>query len=239
VTPSPPYYLAFETSSACGEIALGQGQSVLQTITFSGPRKHASEFLPAIDALCQNANIKPAAIATVFVSIGPGSFTGLRIGVTAARFIAFATGASIVAVPTLDVIAQNALDATPVPKNVAVLLDAKRQHVFTATFIHQNGAYLPTCDAHEAPPETFLKQLDSSTAVLGEGVKYHEDAVRASGLPVLPEQSWPPRAATLYALGYAMSQQGEFTEFRKLVPHYIRPPEAEEKWQERFGTKTS
>ncbi len=237
MTPPTAYHLAFETSSACGEIALGQGPEVLQTIVFTGPRKHASEFLPAIDTLCKNASIKPSDIASVFVSIGPGSFTGLRIGVTAARFVAFATGATIAAVPTLDIIAQNALDQAP--PRIAVLLDAKRQHVFTATFELQNGKYLPTCEAHEAEPETFLKSLDQSTAVLGEGVKYHEAAVRASGLSVLPEESWPPRAKTLYDLGYTMSKQGKFTEMKKLVPHYIRPPEAEEKWQERFGNKKS
>ncbi len=239
MTSTNTYHLAFETSSARGEIALGRGRDVLQTTTFSGPRKHASEFLPTIDTLCRKADVNPSAITSVFVSIGPGSFTGLRIGVTAARFIAYATGASIVAVPTLEVIAQNALDVDPTPPTIVVLLDAKRQHVFTATFKPLDGAYISTCNAQEADPQVFLKQLDRTSAVLGEGVKYHETAVRASGLRVLPESTWPPRAATLYHLGYAMSQQGKFTDFRSLVPHYIRPPEAEEKWEERFGAKSS
>ena len=105
------YGLAFETSGALGAVALGRGPDVLDVRQFSGPRRHAVEFLPTIDAICRSNAVTASQIERVYVSSGPGSFTGLRIGVTAARMISLANDARIVAVPTLEVIAQNALRA--------------------------------------------------------------------------------------------------------------------------------
>lgn len=222
--------LAFETSTARGSIALGRGRQVLETRQFSAPRKHAVEFLPTIESLCHGYGIKPAAIRWVFVSIGPGSFTGLRIGVTAARMLALATGASIVAVPTAEAIAENALDATTPPRFVAVLLDAKRSRVFAATFSLIRGAYVPVSEPMEAEPGDYLGRQDPSCAVIGEGVAYHRPAVEASRMDILPETLWPPRAETVYRLGFTRAARGDVSNRRTLVPLYIRPPEAEEKF---------
>ena len=126
--------LAIETSGASGSVAIGRGRNLLGAQRFTRPRAHAAEFLPSIETLCREHGIKPAEIAWVFVSAGPGSFTGLRIGITAARTLALAVGARIVALPTLEVIAQNALDLAEPPPRVAVMLDAKRARVYTATF---------------------------------------------------------------------------------------------------------
>ena len=128
------YALAFETSSAQGCVALGCGPKVLEAARFTKARAHAAEFLPTIDALCRAHDAEPQRIEWVFVSAGPGSFTGLRIGITAARMIALAVGARVVAIPTLEVIAQNALDSPTPPDQVAVILDAKRRRVYSATF---------------------------------------------------------------------------------------------------------
>ncbi len=233
--------LAVETSGAIGSIALGTGSRILATNVFDRPRAHAVEFFPAIELLCRNHGIAPGDIHELYVSSGPGSFTGLRIGITAVRTIAFATGARIVAVPTLEVIAQNAAEADPPPETLAVILDAKRRHVYTAVFHREasNGdsgagaesfGYVPLTDPVEAEPKEFLAVQDRSCAVLGEGVLYHREAIERSGLRVLPESAYRPRAEIVYRLGRIRAAQGEFSEPRLLIPTYIRPPEAEEKW---------
>jgi len=231
------YALAFETSCAIGEVALARGTALLETVGFDRPRAHTTDFLPTIQTLCKNHNLEPEQVERVYVSAGPGSFTGLRIGVTAARMIAFAHGASIVAVPTLEVIAQNALAVADPPDEIAVVLDAKRKRVYAATFKYENGAYVATALPAEVDPRAFLDATSPKCHVLGEGVLYHRDVITASGRPVLDESHYQPLAATVASLGYQMAQRGELTDPRLLIPVYIRPPEAEEKWAQRHADK--
>ncbi len=259
------YGLAFETSSALGEVALGRGSEVIEVRRFSGPRRHAVEFLPTIEGICQSNHVRPSRIGSVYVSCGPGSFTGLRIGITAARMMGLALEAHIVAVPTLEVIAQNAMHVGPgdlttgsvgdrtdaqrlrrrpergqrssqPPDRVAVVLDAKRRRVYTAAFVRQDDRYVAVSDPVETDPVDFLaaqRAIDESCAVLGEGVLYHREAVAASRLPILPEWLYPPRAETVYHLGVSRASEGRFIDRHLLIPTYIRPPEAEEKWTAR------
>ncbi len=224
------YGLAFETSSAIGSVAIGHGIEVLESRTLSRPKAHAIEFLPTIKALCEAHQVEPFQIERLYVSSGPGSFTGLRISVTAARMLAFGVRTKLVAVPTLEVIAQNALQADPPPSRVAVILDAKRGRVYVAAFTRQNGTFVATTDPIEAEPFEFLSSQPRDCAVLGEGVLYHRSAVEKSGRAILPESLYRPEAETVYRLGFAMSQRDGFSDRRNLVPTYIRPPEAEEVW---------
>ena len=225
------YALAFETSSAVGSVAIGHGAELLESRILTRPKAHAVEFLPTVKALCDAHHVEPTCIDRVFVSVGPGSFTGLRIGVTAARMIALGVDARIVAVPTLDVIAQNAVEADPPPSHVVVVLDAKRSRVYTAAFVLQGGAYLATGEAIEADPFEFLSAQPDDCAVFGEGVLYHRPAIERSNRRILPESLYRPRAETVYRLGFARAERGEFSDQRALVPTYIRPPEAEEVWE--------
>ena len=236
------YTLAFETSSAVGSVAIGRGAEVLESRTLSRPKAHAQSaarpvslvatcFLPTIKALCEAHQVEPTHIERVYVSAGPGSFTGLRMGVTAARMIALGVGARVVAVPTLDVIAQNALDADPSPPRVVVVLDAKRNRVYTAAFIRQGGAYVATSEAIEFHPYEFLAAQPDVCAVLGEGVLYHRPAIERSNQRILPESLYRPRAETVYRLGLDLAERDGFSDPRTLVPTYIRPPEAEEVWE--------
>jgi tRNA threonylcarbamoyladenosine biosynthesis protein TsaB len=241
--------LAIETSSASGSVAIGRGRNLLGAHRFSQPRAHALEFLPSIDRLCRTHGVQPAEIARVLVSAGPGSFTGLRIGITAARTLALATGACIVALPTLEVIAQNAVDLPAPPPTVCVILDAKRARVYAATFALESLSeprtsvradsphpqYVAVDNPREADPRTYLATQRSDCAVLGEGVSYHQAAVSGSGLRVLAKELFAPRVETVYRLGFERASRGLFVAPRDLVPVYIRPPEAEEVWAARHG----
>src|SRR5262249_14540992 len=150
---------------------------------------------------------------------------------------AFATGAGVVAIPTLEVIAQNALNVASLPDRVAVVLDAKRKRVYTATFERRDSRYVPLNDPRETEPSEYLTAQTRRCAVLGEGVAYHREAVEASGLLVLPENIYLPRAETVYRLGAERAQTGQSVSPRDLIPIYIRPPEAEEVWNSRYGVR--
>ena len=129
-----PLIMAIETSGRQGSVALARGPVVLAESGFSTDREHARELLPTLDKLCREQGWRPSEIEQCYVSIGPGSFTGLRVAVTFARHLALAGGARIVAVPTLEVIAENCAILEPPPAHVAVILDAKRGQVFAAVY---------------------------------------------------------------------------------------------------------
>lgn len=231
--------LGIETSGALGSVALGLGDTVCGKYDFATPRAHAVDFLPAIARLCRFHDVAPADLAYVFLSIGPGSFTGLRIAVSAARMIALSTHAKIVGVPTLTVIAQNANLLPQPPATVTVLLDAKRQRVYAASFRRISGIY--RCDAvpEEVDPGAFLATRPDSCPILGEGVLAHREVTKRSGLVVLPKDLYRARAETVYALGLRMAKNGEIVHPRLLVPDYIRRPEAEERWEQRQADGTA
>ncbi len=214
-----------------GSVALGDGLGRSVSARLSGDMKHTSELLPAVERLLREQNWKADSLTDVFVSIGPGSFTGLRIGVTVARTLGWSVGARIVAVPTLDVIARNALQVDPVPAHVAVILDAKRKQIFTNAFDLTDGRCRPLFDACLANPREFLARCPHPLAVLGEGIDYHREAIADSRVDVLPRESWPARAEHVLTIGLELADAGRFTLPGDLLPLYIRRPEAEEKWE--------
>ena len=107
-----PLILAIETSGRLGSVALAQGDKLLAESHFSGPMRHSAEIFPAITELLSKFSKKPDQIEQVYISAGPGSFTGLRIAVTFAKTLALANNSKIVAVDTLDCITAN---VSPIP----------------------------------------------------------------------------------------------------------------------------
>ncbi len=126
--------LAIETTGRVGSVCVASGATVLAREALPSDARHAGGLHAAIDHLVRGQGWAPDSLNEVYVSAGPGSFTGARIGITVARTLAWSTGVKIVRVPTVDVLAHNALRAERPPEYVAVVLDAKRSQIFTALF---------------------------------------------------------------------------------------------------------
>lgn len=236
--------LAIETSSQVGSVALCEGPALVAQQSFSHGLLNAARVLPLIEEMCRQHGIGARDIGAVAVSIGPGSFTGLRIGVTLAKTLAFATGAKLIAVPTLPVIASNApADA----QWVMPILDAKRDQVFAGLYrrgkqIAERAEQKATLDEVEPPQLLHLPELlaraPRPVLVLGEGVKYHMqhlvDVAKpgASGsVSIAPEELWWPRASTVAHLALHLREAGAYADPYKLTPLYIRKPEAQERME--------
>jgi len=228
---NPPVCLAWDTSTDFGAIAIGRGARTLATRTFCGPRRHAVEFVPTLAALCEAQGVTPEDVDQLYVGVGPGSFTGLRIGIAVARTLALVSRAKIVAVPTLQAVACNALGLADPPERVAVIIDAHRNHAYAAVYQRAGAEYSQVRGPAEVSPDSFLASLDRQTAVVGEGVARFRGAVDASGLRVLPDRLFPPDVEVVYRLGAQRAGDGGFVGPRELVPQYVRPPEAEETWR--------
>ncbi len=229
--------LAVETSGRSGSVALGTGSAIERVLYFETPRNHGAELLPAVDRVCRDADISPGALDALYVSGGPGSFTGLRVGITFARALALSGDVRIVRVPTLDVVAQNALEADDRPQHVGVVLDAKRNKVYAAAYVLRGKCYERLDDAAERDPVEFFDSIPRPAAILGEGIGYIRQAVTESGLRVLPEALHAARAEHVYRLGHELATAGAYDDAFSLIPIYVRRPEAEEVWEKRHGTR--
>ena len=241
-----PRALAIETSARIGSIAAVEDDRVLAEEQFEHGLAHAAQIIPIIDRLCRAQNWSPRDLEELYISIGPGSFTGLRIGVTLAKTMSLSTGVKLVAVPTSRVLVEN---APPDARHVIIVLDAKREQIFTACYQRASISPSPLNPGEgrdEGDGEGWLERepahLDSLTAMLeraprpvhllGEGIPYHEKFIPHEDASVIitPEELCRPRAAIVARLGIDLARRGDFADPDRLTPIYIRKPEAEEKF---------
>jgi len=234
--PQQSVTIAIETSSRIGSVALGLQGNLLSEFTFSKPLRHSSELLPAIQSLLDQQGLTPHQIEQVFISIGPGSFTGLRIAVATAKAMALANKAKIVTVSTLDTIATNATTkATDQARSIATIVDAKRNKFFVA------GYRAPTSESpqHQVPekilndclmtPHEFgdvFVPMNGPVALLGDGLVFYADLFASDQVTLLDPSFWSPRAAAVFSLGQKKAEQGLFSDPLTLCPNYLRSPQA-------------
>ncbi len=188
----------------------------------------ARTLIPAMRRILTDARIAPAKIARVAVAAGPGSFTGLRIGVTAAKTMAYAAGSKLVALNTLDVLAAPVLEAEP-GHRVWALLDAQRNELFAACYDPSPERIWGASDATKLlSADDWLAGLRPGDRVVGPVVAKYADRLPA-GVLVATEQQCQPSAQVVGRLGAQMLDRGLECDPFQLVPYYHRLSAAEEK----------
>jgi tRNA threonylcarbamoyl adenosine modification protein YeaZ len=254
-----PLILAVETSGRLGSVALAIGDELLTAETFSAPMRHSAELFPAICRLLADRERKPEDIEHIYISIGPGSFTGLRIAATFAKIMHLANNnVKIVAVDTLDVIAANVINLTADTttrdsshesramnhERIAAILDAKRSQFFIAVYQRtsderratNHGIWKKTFPDALMTADEFLDNFarkENPIWLLGEGLVYHKDRFKADGVYFLDEVHWYPNASKLHRLGYKLALAGQFADPLTLTPTYLRKPDVTEKRKRR------
>ena len=231
-----PLILAVETSGRQGSVAIARGPTFLSRKQFSGPMRHSAEIFPAITGLLEQFGKKPDDIEQVYISVGPGSFTGLRIAVTLAKTMALANQVKIVAVDTLDAIAANIINFTTENtennlrsgERLGVIIDAKRGQFFIAVYDKTRDAVWQKISPDSLmTAEDFLDRFaDKPIALIGEGLVYYKDQFSNPAVRALDEKHWNPSAANVYRLGWVLAKQGQFADAISLVPNYLRGPDA-------------
>lgn len=226
---SPLKTLAIDTSLKGGSIACFLGSDLLGAEFLDSRLSTAARLTPTLKALLTRIDWKPAEIQLVGVSVGPGSFTGLRIGVMTAKAIAYVTGAKVVGVNTLSAIAQR---APQTPSDLHVLMDAQRNQLFHARFVSEDdAAWNKAAPTAIVDWEPLLESLDEGSMVTGPALRGHEDRIPA-GVQIMDEAYWSPTAEAVGRIALAQYHAGKTTDFWKLQPNYYRKSAAEEKLEQ-------
>jgi tRNA threonylcarbamoyladenosine biosynthesis protein TsaB len=223
--------LALETSGYSGDVALLVDDRVVAEVTLPEEKRTAQMLAPGIAAALAEIRWQPRDVDLVAVTTGPGSFTGLRVGVTTAKTYAYAAGAQVLGVDTLAVIAAQA----PPPAQGAELwavLDAQRQQLFAARFCSTGSGWEPCEAASILDREQFLARLRPGMLVTGTGLE-RLDHELPPGVLIVPRELWHPRAATVGELAWRDYQAGRRDDLWQLAPRYLRLSAAEEQQTKR------
>lgn len=240
---SDPWVLAIETSGRRASVALGRatGEVGLEVREVARSRRHNLELLPAVASLCEERGVTAAELSAVMVSLGPGSFTGLRVGVAAAQMLGLTTGCELVGVPTIEALACN-IPARLRREPVAVCLSSKRGWTYAAVYAQGVALQPPrgmTFDELLVDAAADTQTAPRPTALLGERVQEQLQkytAADATSVECLEAEHAEVRVEHVFTLGLTMWQRGETQPPERLHPHYGREPEAARLWRERTHT---
>jgi tRNA threonylcarbamoyladenosine biosynthesis protein TsaB len=219
--------LGIETSGPHGSIALCRdGARLMEVELENAPRRHAQTLVTQIRDTFARLGLRIADLDTVAVSVGPGSFTGLRVGAVCAKTLSYATGCRLAAVDTLEAIAANS------PADIAVvhvIADALRGDLFAATYHRtSNGDFVSEGTPTIQRADVWLAGLRDVDYVTGPGLAaYRGEPPKAWN--TLPEESWTPLAREVAAIGLRQIERGLWADCATLEPLYVRRSVAEEK----------
>jgi tRNA threonylcarbamoyladenosine biosynthesis protein TsaB len=217
--------LAIESATPFASVAVLRGGRLLAELTTTGARPHSERLLPGVDRVLASAGMGLAEVGAFAVSIGPGSFTGLRVGVATVKGLAFGDGRPVAAVPTLAALAAS---ATGSPHPVVACLDARRGEVYAALYepgaeggpLVAEGLFTPQALASATPrPCTLVGCLGEESVLEAVGAAFGSGVLRAE--PTVP------RAFYVGRLGGILLARGARVAASALVPRYLRRAEAE------------
>jgi tRNA threonylcarbamoyladenosine biosynthesis protein TsaB len=227
--PDTPRLLILETSGRVASVALAEGDRLLVTRRLDEARRHARDLAPAVASLLADQGWRPRDVQAVLVSRGPGSYTGLRVGVMSAKAFAYAAGCALLAVDTFAAIAQQ---APPGCDRLDVLADAQQDRVYFQPFARAGGGWRPLADLTIVPVAEWLVRRPPSAWATGPGLKKCEGRLPAEARRA-QEALREPQPDSILHLGLARCRAGERDDVWSVEPLYLRPSSAEEQWRGR------
>ena len=220
--------LAADTTTVINTVAVCNGPRLLAETVVDCGRTHTERLMETVDWVLGQAGLALGGLDALAISTGPGSFTGLRVGVSAWKGLAMGTGLPLVPVATLDAMTNlgsfhNAL--------VCPLLDAKMGEVFGAVFRFDGGRRTRLIDARACPVEELIPALDGTVFFLGDGALLYRDIItaRVEGAVFVPPSCGMPRASAVAREALAMLDAGLTggADAERVAPVYLRTPQAQ------------
>jgi tRNA threonylcarbamoyladenosine biosynthesis protein TsaB len=225
--------LGVDTSTMTAGIGIVEGDEILVELKFSIKITYSEILLSCIEQALRNIGLKMDDMDGFATSIGPGSFTGLRIGLSTLKGLCFATGKPLTSVPSLDALAYLSLYCQ---YPVVTMLDAKKNQVYAAIYETKDGELRRLTDYLVLDVEDLVKKISQKSLFVGPGAKLYQkkliEFLGGNAYFSLGEQSLPS-GATVAFLGSKKLILSQFEDVSNLEPMYLRKSEAELKF--RFG----
>ena len=222
--------IAIETSCPAGGIALGKGERIVQTVNFDASGRHTTQLISRMQEMFEAASLRPTDLEHAYVSVGPGSFTGVRVGVTVARTLGqMIDNLRCVGVPTGRAVAQNAADLEW--EHLGVILPAKGEQVYVGLFARRDGEIVPDGPGKVVAIGEFLSAAPRPILLIGEALEFHR--LEGEGITTGDPRIYLPTAEGVWKVGRAMAGEGQFTDYQRLLPVYARGVEAVRLWEKR------
>lgn len=230
--------LGIDTATDQVGVALGSDSRLLGELRLGGGRRHAEQLAPAIEDLLAAASVSPAELAAIAVGIGPGLFTGLRVGVTTAKVTAQALSIPVVPIASLDLVAYPLRFSD---RTVVALLDARRGQLYHARYRPVPGGIQRTTDyAVDDPDDVVAELLATGEELLlaGDGALAYGEVLRqVDRTEIVPASfAWPSPPA-LVELACERFRLEEFVRPVEVEPLYLRKSDAEIAWDARSGAR--
>jgi tRNA threonylcarbamoyladenosine biosynthesis protein TsaB len=223
--------LGIETSGLVGNIAVCDGNKVVASKSYGKNFSHGKEIVSTIELLLNEIKWDPSNIDLIAVSTGPGSYTGLRVGVTCAKTLAYGLEKPVIDVPTLDVLVENVKDNSA--KTICPVLDAKRKSVYACIYERTGNKNRKCTDFLIISPDSLIDILPESTLIFGDGIAPYREIFTQKNLTIVEDEKLCiADAADVARLGLERYEQGIRCEINALAPLYLRKSEAEERLKE-------
>lgn len=219
--------LGVETSSPVFSVAVSDGDRILSFLSEAGTGPPSAFLMELIRRAVDQAGFKLEELQGLAVSIGPGSFTGLRVGVMTVKTTAWALKKPVLPVSTLEIIAYNLADS---PQPIRPFLDARKGKVYTALFSSSGRGEMKRLEPDRlVAPEEALKNLQQGTVLVGDGLKRFGEQVSSCGetFTQAPQEQWTPRAYWLCRIAASRWPQGLLDDPHRLVPQYLYSKESD------------
>lgn len=221
-----PRLLLVETSGRPGHVAVAAGAELLAVHHLDEARRQARDLAPAVGALLRGQAWTPRDLHAVVVSLGPGSYTGLRVGIMSAKALCYATGCAFLGVETFTAIAEQ---APPDVDLLDVIADAQQEKVYVQSFRRAGAAAWESLSPLTIRTAVeWLAHRDPEAWVSGPGVV---PSRLPSGLKVVEAAARVPQPAGLLAVGLRRYRAGPGDDTWSAEPIYLRPSAAEEQWR--------
>ncbi|CAG35891.1 tRNA (adenosine(37)-N6)-threonylcarbamoyltransferase complex dimerization subunit type 1 TsaB [Desulfotalea psychrophila] len=225
-----PVLLAIDTATNCSSVAITRGDSlcgeVIASLSLSSGITHSRRLLTSIEWLMAEVGMDWQGLTGIAVSLGPGSFTGLRIGMATAKGLATAAGLPLYGVSSLDVLASRCVT----DKLICVALDARKKEVYTALYRRVGGEIQRLGDYQVLAPESLVAMIDEPVLFVGDGVRVYSDRLSLSALAGAEIAPAILHTISATALGFCAADcaiRGEMLDTAAAVPLYVRASDAE------------
>lgn len=220
---------AVDTSAKSASVALIEDGVIKGEYFINTMLTHSETLMPMVDLLFKSLHMSPLEADYFAVNCGPGSFTGLRIGIAAVKGMAFALNKPCVAVSTLESMAYNLCDDKSL---ICAVMDARCNQVYNALFENNNGAVKRICDDRAIKIDELsaeLNQIGRNVILVGDGAKICFNQLRnsISDVKVAPENLLYQRASSTAFAAERLIAKSDILDSAQLVPHYLRLPQAQ------------